>query len=182
VKRNDLHTAINREESCKQLLAQAKNKIAQLNEKKEQLTREITSLKSHQDNCNDEHDQTLRSLKIQYETRIQRLEKENMDLVNEKSEYMQRLNQLHRQMGSSQMTSKPSTSTMEKISSDASRTANVKPQMIAGSSQQQSVTIQPWRGGETPLASIRPISVQNSRTAAVIPTTNVTGSKVCLQI
>lgn len=48
---------------------------------------------------------------------------------------------------------------------------------MAGPSQ-QSATVQPWRGGsgssgETPLASIRPISVQNSRTAAVLPTTNV---------
>jgi nucleoprotein TPR len=179
---DELQAAINKEESCKQLLVQAKNKIAQLNEKKEQLTRENVGLKSQQDNRNDEHDQVLRALKTQFESRIQRLEKENMDLVNEKSDYMQRLNQLHRQMGSSQMASKPSTSTMEKISSDtATRTANVKPQMIAGPSQQQSATVQPWRGGntssgETPLASIRPISVQNSRTAAVMPTTNVSNA------
>lgn len=180
---DELQAAINKEESCKQLLVQAKNKIAQLNEKKEQLSREIVVLKSQQENRSDEHDQVLRGLKAQYETRIQRLEKENMDLVNEKSDYMQRLNQLHRQMGSSQMASKPSTSTMEKISSDtATRTANVKPQMqIAGPSQQQSATVQPWRGGntssgETPLASIRPISVQNSRTAAVMPTTNVSNA------
>lgn len=183
----DLQAAINKEESCKQLLSQAKNKIAQLNERKEQLTREVNGLKSQHDNRSDEHDQIMRSLKAQYETRIQRLEKDNADLVNEKSEFMQRLNQLHyRQMGSNQMSSKPSTSTMEKISSDAAtRTANVKPQMmVAGPSQQQSATVQPWRSGvstntssgETPLASIRPISVQNSRTAAVMPTTNVSNA------
>lgn len=172
---DELQAAINKEESCKQLLVQAKNKIAQLNEKKEQLTREIN-------NRSEEHEQVLRNIRAQYDARIQRLEKENNDLINEKSEYMQRLNQLHRQMGSSQMTSKPTTSTMEKTPSDTvTRTANVKPQMIAGPSQQQSATVQPWRGGntssgETPLASIRPISVQNSRTVAVMPTTNVSNS------
>lgn len=41
---------------------------------------------------------------------------------------------------------------------------------MAGPSN-QSATVTPRRGGDTPLASIRPMSVsQNSRTAAVLPT------------
>lgn len=172
----ELKTAITKEESCKTLLLQAKNKIAQLNEKKEQLTRELTTIKTQHEQSNNEHEQVMRNLKVQYEARITRLEKEISDAANEKNDLHQRLNQMHRQIGSNQ-TSKPATSTMEKITTDAStRTANVKP--MAGPSQ-QSATVQPWRGtnsGDTPLASIRPISVQNSRTAAVLPTTNIQGS------
>lgn len=44
---------------------------------------------------------------------------------------------------------------------------------IAGPSN-QSATVTPRRGGDTPLASIRPMSVQNSRTAAVLPTSQTT--------
>lgn len=40
---------------------------------------------------------------------------------------------------------------------------------MAGPSN-QSATVTPRRGVDTPLASIRPMSVQNSRTAAVLPT------------
>jgi nucleoprotein TPR len=126
------------------------------------------------DQRTEEHEQVIRNLKAQYDARIQRFEKEINEHASEKSELMQRFNQMQRQIGAGQ-SSKPATSTMEKGTTDASsRTANVKP--MAGPSQ-QSATVQPWRGsgpsGETPLASIRPISVQNSRTAAVMPTTNV---------
>jgi nucleoprotein TPR len=171
----ELRTAITKEESCKTLLLQAKNKIAQLNEKKEQLARELATKTTQHEQRNDEHEQVVRNLKAQYEARIQRFEKEISDATNEKNEMLQRLNQ-YRQIGPNQ-TSKPASSTMEKITTDASsRTANVKP--MAGPSQ-QSATVQPWRGnnsGDTPLASIRPISVQNTRTAAVMPTTNTQGS------
>lgn len=172
---NELKTAITKEESCKTLLLQAKTKITQMTEKREQLTRELTSTKTQLDQRTEEHEQVIRNIKAQYEARIQRMEKEINEHAVEKSDLMQRFNQLQRQLGASQ-SSKPATSTMEKGSTDASsRTANVKP--MAGPSQ-QSATVQPWRGsgstGETPLASIRPISVQNSRTAAVMPTTNVT--------
>lgn len=44
---------------------------------------------------------------------------------------------------------------------------------MAGPSN-QSATVTPRRGGDTPLASIRPMSVQNSRTAAVLPTSQTT--------
>lgn len=170
----ELKAVIEREESFKALLQQAKIKLTTMHETREKLARELTSTKTKFDQRNEEHEQALRVLKSQYDTRIQRLEKDLNEQNAEKSELMQRFNQLHRQIGVGQ-SSKPATSTMEKSSADAStRTANVKP--MAGPSQ-QSATVQPWRGGqqssETPLASIRPISVQNSRTAAVMPTTNV---------
>lgn len=172
---NELRTSLNKEESCKTLLVQARTKITAMNEKREQLTRELTSTKTQLDQRTEEHEQVIRNLKAQCESRIQRLEKEINEHASEKSDLMQRFNQLQRQLGAGQ-SSKPATSTMEKGTTDASsRTANVKP--MAGPSQ-QSATVQPWRGssstGETPLASIRPISVQNSRTAAVMPTTNTT--------
>lgn len=169
----ELRASVAKDESFKTLLAQAKAKMTHMTEKREQLTRELTTTKTQLDQRTEEHEQAIRNIKSQYEARIQRLEKEINEHASEKSDLMQRFNQLQRQMGAGQ-SSKPATSTMEKGSTDASsRTANVKP--MAGPSQ-QSATVQPWRGsgssGETPLASIRPISVQNSRTAAVMPTTN----------
>lgn len=167
---NELLQTIQKEESCKTLLAQAKTKITHMTEKREQLTRELTTTKTQSDQRNEDHEQVVRNLKAQFEARIQRLEKEVNEHAAEKSDWMQRLNQLR-----AGQSSKPASSTMEKGTTDASsRTANVKP--MAGPSQ-QSATVQPWRGGsgassETPLASIRPISMQSSRTAAVMPTTN----------
>lgn len=45
--------------------------------------------------------------------------------------------------------------------------------MAGPSNQSATVTPRP-RGGDTPLASIRPMSVQNSRTVAVLPTSQTT--------
>ncbi|XP_043641951.1 nucleoprotein TPR isoform X1 [Drosophila teissieri] len=120
--------------------------------------------------------------KSSYDETIARLEKElqeniaankdiNQRLTRENESLHMRINQLTRQLGSQQST-KPSTSSVAEkgnISESSPRTANVKP-MSGSATVQQSATVTPWRGGETPLASIRPISVQNSRTAAILPT------------
>ena len=177
----ELRQAMIKEERNKTLLSLAKTKLSTLAERKDQLTRELAATRTEREQSREENEMLVSGLKSQYETRINRLEKDVTDQVAEKAEAIQRLqrenenlimrvSQLQRQMGS-QQSAKPATSTMEKSPSDASRTANVKP--MAGPSQ-QSATVQPWRGssssGDTPLASIRPISVQNSRTAAVMPT------------
>ncbi|XP_017069297.1 nucleoprotein TPR [Drosophila eugracilis] len=125
---------------------------------------------------------TLAGTKSSYDETIARLEKElqeniaankdiNQRLTRENESLHMRINQLTRQLGSQQST-KPSTSSVAEkgnISESSPRTANVKP-MSGSATVQQSATVTPWRGGETPLASIRPISVQNSRTAAILPT------------
>ncbi|KAH8316278.1 hypothetical protein KR067_004193 [Drosophila pandora] len=125
---------------------------------------------------------TFASTKSSYDETIARLEKElqeniaankdiNQRLTRENESLHMRINQLTRQLGSQQST-KPSTSSVAEkgnISESSPRTANVKP-MSGSATVQQSATVTPWRGGETPLASIRPISVQNSRTAAILPT------------
>ncbi|KAH8253929.1 hypothetical protein KR032_007674 [Drosophila birchii] len=125
---------------------------------------------------------TFAGTKSSYEETIARLEKElqeniasnkeiNQRLTRENESLHMRINQLTRQLGSQQST-KPSTSSVAEkgnISESSLRTANVKP-MSGSATVQQSATVTPWRGGETPLASIRPISVQNSRTAAILPT------------
>lgn len=125
---------------------------------------------------------TFAGNKSSYDETIARLEKELQENIASNKEITQRLtreneslhmriNQLTRQLGSQQST-KPSTSSVAEkgnISESSPRTANVKP-MSGSATVQQSATVTPWRGGETPLASIRPISVQNSRTAAILPT------------
>lgn len=166
----------------KQLIIEAKNRIQKNNETNSTVVNELTAAKNQiqlMEQTRDEHELLVNGLKSQFETRITRLEKEQSEQDKDKQETISRLQrenenlllrvtQLQRQMGL-QQGSKPSTSSgsSEKSQTDTPRTANVKPQPSSG---QQSATVQPWRGSETPLASIRPISVQNSRTAAVLPT------------
>ncbi|KAH8299523.1 hypothetical protein KR044_002301 [Drosophila immigrans] len=155
-------------------------------QKIEQLLQELSTTKTELTN----HETILAGTKTSYDETVQRLEKELQDsiannkeinarLMRENESLHMRINQLQRQLGSQQST-KPSTSSVgmaEKgnISESSPRTANVKP-MSGSATVQQSATVTPWRGSETPLASIRPISVQNSRTAAILPTSQQPGA------
>lgn len=173
-----LKANVERDEKNKQLLKDAKSRILSLTESKNTLSREIANARVHIQSVEqnrDELEMLMNGLKSQYETRISRLEATHSEQEKEKQDTIQRLtkenenllvrvNQLSRQQGT-----KPSTSssTTEKTT-ESLRTANVKP--MAGPGAQQSATVTPWRGNETPLASIRPMSLQSSRTAAVLPT------------
>ncbi|XP_055390315.1 nucleoprotein TPR [Condylostylus longicornis] len=166
-----------KEDRTKNLLREAKIRIVSLTEAKNSVTQELNTTKTQL--------QTLsQSLEQEYVTRISQLEKALNEQDNQLKETISRLTRenenlsmrvghLNRQLGL-QQSSKPSTSSgtgSEKGPGESPRTANVKP--MAGPSGQQSATVTPWRGssGETPLASIRPMSVsQNSRTAAILPT------------
>ena len=165
-------------EEFKNFLNQAKLELAKITNEKSQLAQQLLGSKSQLQVCEqsrEEHNLLIAGLKSQCEARLTRQEKELSDQLNDKTETIVRLqrenetlsmrvNQLHRQVGM-QQSSKPTTS--DKSPSDPSPRMAVKP--MAGSSTQQSATVQPWRGSsnDTPLASIRPISV--SRTAAVMP-------------
>lgn len=184
-KENDsMKVVIEREERSKTLLVEAKTRIMSLTDAKNAVARELTATKTQLQNLEqnrEEHDMIVSNIKTQYEGRINRMEKEHSDqdketketiarLTRENETLQLRINELLRRLGM-QQSSKPSTSSSsgtDKSSTEAPRTANVKP--MSGPSGQQSATVTPWRGGETPLASIRPMSVQNSRTAAVLPT------------
>ncbi|XP_034479441.1 nucleoprotein TPR isoform X2 [Drosophila innubila] len=155
-------------------------------QKIEQLLQELSVTKTELAN----QETILAGTKTSYDETVLRLEKELQDhiasnkdinarLMRENESLHMRINQLQRQLGSQQST-KPSTSSVgmaEKgnISESSPRTANVKP-MSGSATVQQSATVTPWRGSETPLASIRPISVQNSRTAAILPTSQQPGA------
>ncbi|KAM8712328.1 hypothetical protein ACLKA7_012790 [Drosophila subpalustris] len=155
-------------------------------QKLEQLLQELSATKTELAN----QETILAGTKTSYDETVQRLEKELQDhiasnkdinarLMRENESLHMRINQLQRQLGSQQST-KPSTSSVgmaEKgnISESSPRTANVKP-MSGSATVQQSATVTPWRGSETPLASIRPISMQNSRTAAILPTSQQPGA------
>lgn len=172
-----LKAGVEKEEKNKNLLKEAKTRILSLTETKNAISRELTATKLQLQNIEqnrEDNDLLVNGLKTQFETRISRIEIQHSEQDKEKQEAIGRLtrenenllliiNQLNRQLQGL----KPSTSSnpIEKASTDSPRTANVKP--MAGPSGQQSATVTPWRG-EPPLASIRPI--QNSRTAAVLPT------------
>ncbi|XP_014090746.1 nucleoprotein TPR [Bactrocera oleae] len=184
---DDLKTAVEIDDRTKTLLREAKARIVSLTESKNAISQELNTTKSKLQNvlqCSENTDSTINNIKAQYEDTLARLEKELLEqnnqnkeaiarLTRENESLLMRINQLNRQLGL-QQSAKPSTSSVaitDKgcISESSLRTANVKP-MSGSTTVQQSATVTPWRGSETPLASIRPISVQNSRTAAILPT------------
>ncbi|KAM3966432.1 LOW QUALITY PROTEIN: nucleoprotein TPR [Aphomia sociella] len=159
-----LRTAnLDKEEKAKQVLKQAKSKIVQLTELKNNLSREldesrtkIGAIEQVAQSTRDEQDVRLALIKSQYEGRLSRLEKERGEAQVEKSReveaLMQKVNMLQRQLASQSSASKQQVTT-EKTTTDPP-TANIKP--MAGVAQ-QSVSAS-RRGGETPLASIRPMA------------------------
>nr|CAD7431553.1 unnamed protein product [Timema monikensis] len=177
--------AMEREERSKQakdLLKNAREKILQITEQKNNLARQLAEMQGR----GDESPQ----LKAHYEARIARLVKENAEIRAEKQQEKDRLmremelmaqrsNQLQRLLEKTQG-SKPSTSTGADKGSVDPPTANIKP--MAGSTSsgpkqlQAQQAVAPWSGrGETPFASIRPMS--QSRTVAVLqPTTQQASS------
>ncbi|XP_050326890.1 nucleoprotein TPR [Bactrocera neohumeralis] len=184
---DDLKTAVEIDDRTKTLLREAKARIVSLTESKNAISQELNTTKSKLQNVlqsSENTDSTINNIKTQYEETLARLEKELLEqnnqnkeaiarLTRENESLLMRINQLNRQLGL-QQSAKPSTSSVaitDKgcISESSLRTANVKP-MSGSTTVQQSATVTPWRGSETPLASIRPISVQNSRTAAILPT------------
>lgn len=177
----NLKSSVEVDEQTKVLLRDAKCRLVLEIEAKNKAVAELNATKTKLANfmqSSETHDASIVALKTQYEESINRLEKEVQDnkeaqnrLARENENLIMRINQLNRQLGL-QQSSKPSTSSVATdkscISDSSPRTANVKP-MSGSATPQQSATVNPWRAGETPLASIRPISVQNSRTATILP-------------
>ncbi|XP_062561772.1 nucleoprotein TPR isoform X2 [Armigeres subalbatus] len=187
-----LKSKLEKAERNQEILKDVKHRILSLTESKNTMTRELTNAKTQIQSLEHVRDEN-ELLKSQYEGRISRITKEHIDQDKEKSDSIARLtreneqltirlNQLTRQLGL-QQGAKPSTSapgSSEKTSTESPRTANVKP--IPGPSAQQSATVTPRRGSETPLASIRPMSVQaSSRTAAVLPTSQTSNNVAIVQ-
>ncbi|XP_063920607.1 nucleoprotein TPR isoform X2 [Zophobas morio] len=171
--------ALDREERFKNLFKNAKERIVTLTEQVNTLKSQLGSQEgpvSANDNGEEGSSSTSNSDLL---TKIDNLEKEKANILAEKRQenekyaseietLAQKVTQLQRQLG--QQGSKPSTSTGSEKPASEPPTANIKP--MAGHStntQTQSVPIHPWRSGETPLASIRPMS-QQVRTVTVLPT------------
>ncbi|GLV34014.1 Megator [Carabus blaptoides fortunei] len=165
-----------KDERTKLVLKAAKMKITELTEERNKVRRDLSELRTRYENT----DQNKSD-----DTRVARLEKEKNDAVAERQQERerftreietlnQRINQLQRQLGLPPA-SKPSTSSgsSEKSGSDPP-TANIKPMTGHSNTQQQSATVMPWRGSETPFASIRPMS--QLRTVTVLPTSQNSGS------
>ncbi|XP_021710520.1 nucleoprotein TPR isoform X2 [Aedes aegypti] len=187
-----LKSKLEKAERNQEILKDVKHRILSLTESKNTLTRELTTAKAQVQSLEHVREEN-ELLKSQFDGRIARITKEHTDQDKEKADAIARLtreneqlnirlNQLTRQLGL-QQGAKPSTSapgSSEKASAESPRTANVKP--IPGPSAQQSATVTPRRGSETPLASIRPMSVQaSSRTAAVLPTSQSSNNVAIVQ-
>ncbi|XP_045464850.1 nucleoprotein TPR isoform X2 [Harmonia axyridis] len=167
-------SSLEKEERFKQLFKNAKDRIVTLTEHNKELKEELKSQDrpgKSGDSSNGEMLAKIEALLKEKDEMIAEHLQEKEKMNAEIDVLTQKLTQLQRQLGL-QQGSKPSTSsgTTEKSTTEPP-TANIKP--MAGHStntQTQSVPIQPWRNaGETPLASIRPMSAQ-LRTVAVLPT------------
>ncbi|KAK9892640.1 hypothetical protein WA026_021017 [Henosepilachna vigintioctopunctata] len=163
-----------KEERFKLLFKNAKDRILTLTEHNKELKEEL----KNQDRPGKSGDSSNGEMLAKIEALLKEKDEMIADHLQEKERLnaeidvlTQKVTQLQRQLGL-QQGAKPSTSTgtTEKSTTEPP-TANIKP--MAGHStntQTQSVPIQPWRNaGETPLASIRPMSAQ-LRTVAVPPT------------
>ncbi|EFA01249.2 nucleoprotein TPR isoform X2 [Tribolium castaneum] len=169
---------LDREERFKNLFKNAKERIVTLTEQMNTLRGQLGNQESSS-STNENPEEGTSSSNNDLLTKIDNLEKEKANILadrrqeNEKyaseiEALMQKVSQLQRQLG--QQGSKPSTSSGSEKPANDPPTANIKP--MAGHStntQTQSVPIHPWRSGETPLASIRPMS-QQVRTVTVLPT------------
>ncbi|XP_068911983.1 nucleoprotein TPR-like isoform X2 [Tenebrio molitor] len=172
--------ALDREEKFKNLFKNAKERIVTLTEQVNALRSQLGNQESSGSTNENVEEGSSTGNNSDLLMKIDNLEKEKANILADKRQenekysseiesLMQKVTQLQRQLG--QQGSKPSTSSgsSEKPASEPP-TANIKP--MAGHStntQTQSVPIHPWRSGETPLASIRPMS-QQLRTVTVLPT------------
>ncbi|KAF5304003.1 hypothetical protein FQA39_LY01788 [Lamprigera yunnana] len=163
------NSSLEKEERFKTLFKTAKDRIMSLSEQNTNLRNELLGNKTTEVNEVDRNSEVEQLVKEKEEILFEK-QQEKERLTAEIETLTQRVAQLQRQLG--QQSSKPSTSSgASEKSTTEPPTANIKP--MAGHStntQTQSVPIQPWRSGpETPLASIRPMSMQ-LRTVAVLPT------------
>ncbi|KAF5305601.1 hypothetical protein FQR65_LT07681 [Abscondita terminalis] len=162
-------SSLEKEDRFKNLFKTAKERIMTLTDQNNSLRSELHGSKSSDLNDIDKNSEVDKLVKEKEEIIFEK-QQEKERLMSEIETLTQKVAQLQRQLG--QQSSKPTTSSgASEKSSTEPPTANIKP--MAGHStntQTQSVQIQPWRSGpETPLASIRPMSMQ-LRTVAVLPT------------
>lgn len=158
-----------RDERTKFVLKAAKSKITDLTDERNKLRKELNELRIRFDTMEQNKDAEKKEKTDAANER--QIEKERYQ--REIESLTQRVNQLQRQLGLPPA-SKPSTSSASDKSGSEPPTANIKPMSGHSNQTQQSATVMPWRGGETPFASIRPMS--QLRTVAVLPTSQNAGN------
>ncbi|XP_050441789.1 nucleoprotein TPR-like [Adelges cooleyi] len=171
---------------AKQLLQQVRNRMLTL-------SKELETTKKQRDGLMTRLDEAERGGKMQsFQMHISRLELENSKLTADKEQVTaekvrlshdiqalnQRVNALMRQFSTQQV--KPATSTGPEKQVVEPPTANIKPLGPAVNKPQpvhHSVTVNPWRSAaaETPLASIKPMTMQ-SRSVVVLPTSQTSST------
>lgn len=151
----ELKTSLEKEERNKSLLKEAKQRIMGLNESKQSFLKEIQQLKSKLTAI----EQTKpESAVISENEVISQKTKENEELTA-------KVNQLTRQIALQSVKPMPASTSVEKSSIEPVRTANVRP---ITPTTQHSTSVTMWRGNETPLASIKPMTVQGGRSTTIM--------------
>lgn len=164
-----LKTRLENEERNRNLMREAKQRILALQTANKDLQEKLESF--HDANeavtfSGSDHEGNNKHLQSSH---ISQLPKEN-EVFSNKS-------QINRQIALQSVKPMPASTSCDKSIIEPLRTANVKP--ITPSTTQNTSTITSWRGSETPLASIRPMTVQSSgRSIGIIPNS---GNKMCFR-
>ncbi|XP_063697306.1 nucleoprotein TPR [Culicoides brevitarsis] len=162
---DELKASLEKEERNKSLLKEAKQRIIGLSDKKDALQKELQQLKSKLAVI----DQVKPEAGVSSENDvIAQKTKENEELTA-------KVNQLTRQIALQSVKPMPASTSIEKSSIEPVRTANVRP---ITPTTQHSTSVTMWRGNETPLASIKPMTVQGGRNAAILGSNQTLGTLI----
>uniref|UniRef100_A0A336LSK8 Nucleoprotein TPR n=1 Tax=Culicoides sonorensis TaxID=179676 RepID=A0A336LSK8_CULSO len=153
---DELKTSLEKEERNKALLKEAKLRIIGLNESKQNYVKELQQLKSKLAFIEQNKSDLISAQNTESETLALKT-KENEELVG-------KINQLTRQIALQSVKPMPASTSGEKNTNETVRTANVRP---ITPTTQHSTSVTMWRGNETPLASIRPMTVQGGRSNSI---------------
>lgn len=160
----ELKTSLEKEERNKSLLKEAKQRIMGLNETKQNYIKEIQQLKSKMT--------SLEQQKLEVGNENEMI----VQKTKENEELHAKVNQLTRQIALQSVKPMPASTSVEKNTIESVRTANVRP--ITPTTQHSSTSVTMWRGNETPLASIRPMTVQGGRTASIMGSSQTIGEYI----
>lgn len=155
-----LRVSLEKEERNRSLLKEAKQRIISL----QALNKELQSTKPKTNNQDLSYDASEGSYLIDVSSTEK--SQQNIFQVGKDNEatFSTKSCPSSRQIALQSVKPMPATTSSEKSAQDTVRTANIKP---ITPSCQHSPILTTWRGTETPLASIRPMTVQGGRTGSV---------------
>uniref|UniRef100_T1J0B3 Nucleoprotein TPR n=1 Tax=Strigamia maritima TaxID=126957 RepID=T1J0B3_STRMM len=176
--------ALLKEDRSRKVLYSVRQKMTDLTNQRDNLSKEIEELKKQKttaEQAADEGNLRLNTFRSQYEGRISRLERELKEANEEREktqkgceELMSKMSQHQKQFGQYQATKITPTASTGGTSSEPPPTANIKPLApTATNTTQRQVSTSAPPSRTTPTASIRPMAIPLTRKVVVAPPAEV---------